>query len=121
VLLAGRGPLVWLHPDITMPKGCVDAAALSTSTDMPDCTRWSKDHVLKIPTIHVHGLDDPGVELHRGLMRRYCDPSSTKLIEWEGKHRVPIRTKDVDAIAQEICHFHKRSMGVRASHTIDVY
>jgi pimeloyl-ACP methyl ester carboxylesterase len=78
VLLAGRGPLVSMHSDM---KG-------------PD--------VLCLPTIHVHGLRDAGLAMHRDLLYRYCEGGSAKLVEWDGDHRVPIKTADVEAVVAEI-------------------
>ena len=59
-------------------------------------------HVLRLPTIHVHGMADPGVHLHRRLMEQYCDRKSVTLVEWGGGHRVPLKKTDVDRIIKEI-------------------
>ncbi|KAF2151097.1 citrinin biosynthesis oxidoreductase CtnB [Myriangium duriaei CBS 260.36] len=102
ILFAGRGPLVWLQSGIVMPHGLIDAKQLSTSNYRPAVKKGSDEHVLKLPTIHVHGLNDPGIELHRGLLDRYCDSRSTFLLEWDGDHRMPIQTKDVAAVVEAI-------------------
>jgi pimeloyl-ACP methyl ester carboxylesterase len=78
VLLAGRGPLVSMRPDV---KG---------------------SDVLCLPTIHVHGLRDAGLAMHRDLLYQYCEGGSAKLVEWDGDHRVPIKTGDVEAVVAEI-------------------
>ena len=78
VLLAGRGPLVSMRSDM---KG-------------PD--------ILWLPTIHVHGLRDAGLAMHRDLFYRHCEGGSAKLVEWDGNHRVPIKTGDVEAVVTEI-------------------
>jgi predicted esterase len=57
---------------------------------------------LRQPTVHVHGLRDPGIELHRRLFRYCSQRSRTRLVEWDGDHRVPIKTKDVAAVVAEI-------------------
>ncbi|KAL4805191.1 serine hydrolase FSH [Aspergillus unguis] len=79
VLLAGRAPMVSLSVD-----------GLDESGDL-----------LHLPTIHVHGLKDPGLALHRELYSS-CQEESTRLIEWDGGHRVPIRTEDVMAVVDAI-------------------
>ncbi|KAH8693299.1 serine hydrolase FSH [Talaromyces proteolyticus] len=59
--------------------------------------------LLQLPTIHVHGLRDPMIEMHRSLL--YCcrhGSNNTRLVEWDGDHRVPIKTKDVAAVVAEI-------------------
>lgn len=48
-----------------------------------------------IPTIHVHGLQDPGLEYHRVLREEWCEPGATTVLEWEGNHRLPFKTADV--------------------------
>jgi predicted esterase len=82
VLLAGRGPLVAVGPDMKL--------------EVPG--------LLWLPTIHVHGLRDPGLAMHRELLYRCCGSGSTRLVEWDGDHRVPIRTGDVEAVVSEILH-----------------
>jgi hypothetical protein len=106
LLLAGRGPLVWLYPDSPIPQGLVDAAQ-PTTTSTPSL--WDSEveertvkHLLRVPTIHVHGLNDPGLKLHRRLLHRYCDPETSTLIEWDGVHRVAIKSKDVDAVVEKV-------------------
>ncbi|KAL2015580.1 hypothetical protein VTK56DRAFT_5213 [Thermocarpiscus australiensis] len=91
VLLAGRGPLVSMRPDM---KG--------------------RD-VLSLPTIHVHGLRDAGLAMHRDLLYRHCDGGSAKLVEWDGDHRVPIKTGDVEAVVAEILQV-ARATGVLVHH-----
>lgn len=104
VLLSGRGPLVWLAPEGAMPRGLVDATMPATTTieDVFISTGSSNEHILQIPTIHVHGLQDPGLELHRQMLSRCCSPSSVTLLEWEGGHRVPIESKHVSPIVEQI-------------------
>ncbi|THX71646.1 hypothetical protein D6D04_09427 [Aureobasidium pullulans] len=102
VLFAGRGPLVWLMPDCPVPLGLVDAATPFTYAAPTWLTLGSDEHVLRLPTIHVHGLNDPGLEDHRDMLREYCDPRTATLSEWDGDHRMPIRSRDVDAVVKEI-------------------
>lgn len=75
--------------------------ALSQPMDMGDVA-LDEPGLLQLPTIHVHGLLDPGIELHRSLLRHCCRRSSARLVEWDGDHRVPIATKDVAAVVAEI-------------------
>ncbi|KAJ6119128.1 hypothetical protein N7523_003408 [Penicillium sp. IBT 18751x] len=81
VLLAGRGPLIEM---------CARGDNVQPEFDL-----------LQLPTIHVHGLQDPGLEMHRDLLR-CCLSSSARLVEWDGDHRVPITTKDVGKVVAEI-------------------
>lgn len=102
VLFAGRGPLVWLMPDLPQPHGLVDAATPFTHSAPAWLTLGSDEHMLRLPTIHVHGLKDPGLDWHRDLLREYCDPLQATLLEWEGDHRMPIKSRDVEMIVQQI-------------------
>ncbi|KAF7156254.1 hypothetical protein CNMCM5623_009647 [Aspergillus felis] len=102
VLFAGRGPLVWLMPDLPQPQGLVDAATPFTHPAPPWLTLGSDEHMLRLPTIHVHGLKDPGLGHHQDLLREYCDPLQATLLEWEGGHRMPIKSRDVETIVHQI-------------------
>ena len=88
VLLAGRGPLISATPTRTRD-------------------------LLRFPTIHVHGLSDTGLDLHRKLLHDNFDKRHTRLIEWDGEHRVPIKTKDVAIIVEEMISMARR-IGISA-------
>ncbi|KAK0775860.1 hypothetical protein LTR03_015497 [Friedmanniomyces endolithicus] len=97
VLLAGRSPLVSLCEWSRSPA-CVTAGEISEGFHY----EGESPHVLRLPTIHVHGLNDQGLHLHRKMLRQYHDPRATTVIEWEGTHRVPIKKTDVEPIADAI-------------------
>lgn len=84
ILIAGRAPLVEL---------CLQNEFSSPGFDVGDYGT-----ALHLPTIHVHGLKDPGISLHRDLLNNGCEYGSARLVEWDGEHRVPIRTPDVMAV-----------------------
>lgn len=109
VLLAGRGPIVWMDPESAAPDGFADASQLPTHDTTTTAAMDARQPLLAIPTIHVHGLDDPGLELHRKLLRIYCDPDSALLLEWNGHHRVPIKTQDVNAVVKNILSVARRT------------
>ena len=98
LLLAGRCPLVSLSP-LTESPGLVPAGDLSEGFDT---SKNDGTHMLSLPSIHVHGLKDPGLHLHRKLLNEYCDPASTILVEWDGDHRVPIKQQDVQKVVDAI-------------------
>jgi hypothetical protein len=104
VLLAGRGPLLDLgfgSGSLTGSSAASASASASASGSESASEEEEDGHLLSIPTIHVHGLRDPGLEMHRVLVRS-CRPSSVRIVEWEGAHRMPIATKDVGAVVAEI-------------------
>ena len=59
--------------------------------------------MLRLPTIHMHGLQDPGLYWHKKMLKLYHDPKASTLIEWDGAHRVPLKRADVMKLAAEIC------------------
>lgn len=97
VLLAGRHPLVSLGP-YSKSAACVSAGDISEGHVFDG----ESPHVLRIPTIHVHGLTDPGLDKHRKMMRQYHDAKTVTVLEWDGAHRVPIKTADLEPIVKEI-------------------
>lgn len=102
VLLAGRGPLTSSVTHATLESRCPLAKKVEPTEH---CTHYNATPVperLCMPTIHVHGTKDPGLELHRNLLKQYCDSESAMIVEWDGGHRVPIKTKDIVLVVQEI-------------------
>lgn len=79
ILLAGSAPLALLDQDLDLHS----------------------EHVLSIPTIHMQGLHDPGLHRHRQLYAS-CRRDTAKLLEWDGHHRVPIKSKDLLPLVQQI-------------------
>ncbi|KAL4815497.1 hypothetical protein BDW67DRAFT_176305 [Aspergillus spinulosporus] len=80
VLMAGRGPLVFLStdPNAQCPTGLASAGQISTSND--PLTAKAPDVPLRLPTIHVHGLNDPGLYWHRDFLKRYHDASTEETV-----------------------------------------
>lgn len=78
VLLAGRAPLLCMEPDSN--------AHLAAESPV--------QNLLQLPTVHVHGLKDAGITMHRELLK-CCERESTKVVKWDGDHRVPIKSQDV--------------------------
>lgn len=98
VLMAGRGPPVSLEPDRSQNETLPTAAQFSSTVEKEP----RGNHILTIPTIHMHGLKDPGIESHRKLYEEYCTPESRTLITWDAGHRLPIRPDDVTPLVTEI-------------------
>ena len=70
-----------------------------------------------MPTLHVHGMADEGLHLHRKLLHEYCSKDSTALVEWEGAHRIPLKSKDVDRVIGAIYDIAEKT-GVRVKRTV---
>lgn len=97
VLLAGRSPIVSFC-EYSRSEACVAPGAISEGFKF----EGESPHILRLPTIHVHGLADPGLHLHRKMLNQYHDPKAMTVIEWDGTHRVPIKKTDVEKITTEI-------------------
>ena len=104
VILAGRAPLVSLDPQHLPSPALADPAQTTSSllNDLGGSDPEKPEHILRLPTVHVHGRRDQGLHLHKRLLEQYCEVGSTRLVEWDGDHRVPVRTKDVAAIVEQI-------------------
>jgi len=98
VLFAGRAPLVSLESAHLYSSTLPDAS--QSSTDELGFT--TKANLLHLPTIHVHGLKDKELHLHQQLLDQCCAKGSTRLVEWDGEHRMPIKTRDVNAVVDVI-------------------
>ena len=98
VLLAGRGPLISFGSHTASP---FLASANGMSLDPIDLPGRAPQ-VLRLPTLHVHGLADPGLPFHRRLLTQYHGSKTSTVVEWEGNHRVPLKRADVSRVATEI-------------------
>ncbi len=94
VLLAGRGPLVTLDPNFQAFFGKEEGI---------------QEPILRLPTVHVHGLQDEGLAMHRNLRNRCCTKERSTLVEWEGDHRVPIKARDVAAVVAALMSAYEQS------------
>lgn len=102
VLLAGRGPLVSLTPEMGMVPGMAVASSCSVLSATTERDFQPMERALTVPTVHVHGLRDPGLELHRNLLRRCCAVENARLVQWDGEHRLPIKANDVRVVVDAI-------------------
>ncbi|EAW12048.1 uncharacterized protein ACLA_008080 [Aspergillus clavatus NRRL 1] len=106
VLLAGQGPLVSLEvdPEVIRSSGMPDAGQITDASLENEAVWWgrAKGNVLRTPTLHVHGLRDPGLERHRLLFEEFCHAKTRRVLQWDGDHRVPIKLKDVLQVIQQI-------------------
>lgn len=100
VLVAGSPPTVSLDPRVRAP---IPRFAVDAERPQLNLEEWPEssdgEHALHtIPTVHVHGVLDPGLERHRRLLETYCAEGTTRLVEWQGDHRLPIKSHDVKAV-----------------------
>lgn len=94
VLMAGRGPLIQPDPEA--------ANWLGKDERFDYAANAAASRVLRVPTIHVHGMQDPGLDYHEVLLSEWCEPRTTRLIQWEGNHRLPFKTPDVSRVVNAV-------------------
>lgn len=97
ILLAGRGPMVSLDAGSQAFFGREEVVS---------------EPILRLPTVHVHGLRDEGLSMHREFQTRCCTKESTALVEWDGDHRVPIKAWDVVAVVTAMMRAYHHSRGL---------
>ncbi|KAA8652919.1 hypothetical protein EYZ11_006390 [Aspergillus tanneri] len=109
ILLAARGPLVTLSPlsvqaDIMQKMGrmCVHDNSVCIHCESGETNLVLTRELIRIPTVHVHGRQDPSLDRHRKFLYENFDPRYARVMEWDGAHRVPLKSKDVGALVQEI-------------------
>ncbi|KFX89969.1 hypothetical protein V495_02056 [Pseudogymnoascus sp. VKM F-4514 (FW-929)] len=104
ILLAGSAPLVSLDPNMTLSHPLPDATSIRNprEEDSGGVPEEGGGNVLRIPTIHVHGVLDPGLTFHRKLFEHFCHPATRRLVEWDGAHRVPLKNNDVLSVVHQI-------------------
>ncbi|KAL7794323.1 serine hydrolase FSH [Trichoderma ceciliae] len=106
VIMASPGPAVHIDTTGTLPKPRHLPGAgerINEFTDWPEMgTTDDEHHLITTPTLHVHGLQDPDIENHRQLHKLYFKQGTAKRLEWDGDHRLPIKTKDVERVANKM-------------------
>ncbi|KAK3998246.1 serine hydrolase FSH [Cladorrhinum sp. PSN332] len=111
ILMAGSAPVVMLDPTGDCgetPRHVETADNLSLAfTDWPAFNHG--EHVVSLPTLHVHGLLDEGIARHRKLLKLYCKPGTARVVEWMGDHRLPIKSTDVAMVTNEMLEMAKET------------
>lgn len=108
VLLASRAPLVALS-DLSSEQVALDKPGALLSSPVVG-ERWNNDCRLQMPTVHVHGLRDPGLCFHRALLEDFTRLDCAEVVEWDGDHRVPIKRKEVDDVLQATLRAARRAV-----------
>lgn len=107
VLMAGRGPLVKLDDYFESTPFIHDASEATLESQPGENTNGDTTHIIRMPTLHVHGLKDEGIRFHRLLMKSYFDSKEARLMEWDGNHRIPFKSSDVEVIVQHVLEMAK--------------
>ncbi|KAF2187108.1 hypothetical protein K469DRAFT_686311 [Zopfia rhizophila CBS 207.26] len=115
ILLAGRAPLSNLNPELQKSRALVSTADISEGFEFVE--EVDEEAILRIPTVHVHGMADPGLHLHRKLLDEYCEKGSTTLVEWEGAHRIVLKKNDVDRVVSAVYDVAEKT-GVKVTRTV---
>ncbi|RFU74721.1 citrinin biosynthesis oxidoreductase [Trichoderma arundinaceum] len=106
VIIASPGPIVQIDRTGTLPKPRHLPSAgerVSPFTDWPEeGATDDQNHLVTTPTLHVHGLQDPDLHNHRRLYKLYSKQGTAKLLEWDGGHRLPIKSEDVERVTNKM-------------------
>lgn len=102
VLMAGLPPLVSLDPEVFTSSMLSDPSQIGLAETIDPKDMESDEYILELPTIHLHGLYDPNLELNRELMEQYCNGDTVRVLEWDGGHRVPLKATDIDPLVEMI-------------------
>ena len=106
VIMAGRGPPYNLSHSHKNPQHYSSLSGLSPVCESDLCS-LPFSNKLETPTLHVHGLLDGGLDMHRHLLKHFTSPAKSRLIQWYGAHRIPIRSTDVTEITEGILEMAK--------------
>ncbi|KAL4996649.1 serine hydrolase FSH [Aspergillus recurvatus] len=110
VLLAARPLLVSLDTELPTSPALAEASDITTSGFQ---NYQVPERRISRPTVHVHGLRDPGLPLHRKLLEQWCEKGTVRAVEFYGDHRVPVREKDVALVVNQIIHVAKQTGALR--------
>ena len=97
VIFAGRAPFLALGEESEGWSWMQSAGGIADGMDVESIDE-NPDKRLRAPTLHVHGLRDEGLALHRRAVEGYCAPGTAEVVEWDGLHRVPIKGTDVEKV-----------------------
>ncbi|RMZ77296.1 hypothetical protein DV737_g4458, partial [Chaetothyriales sp. CBS 132003] len=97
LVFAGRAPFLALGEQAESFPWMQSAGGVAEGVDL-DSIDERPDLRLSVPTLHVHGLKDEGLDLHRRCVDGYCAPGTWELVEWDGPHRLPIKKGDVERV-----------------------
>ena len=106
VIMAGRGPPYNLGHSHKNSQHYSSVAGLAPTCES-DLSLLPFSNKLQTPTLHVHGSEDGGLDMHKHLLRHFTSPANSKLIQWHGAHRIPITTTDVKEITKGILEMAK--------------
>jgi predicted esterase len=90
-------------PPVLPTKGSVDQPIFSHSTFIDE---WK--HIIHLPTLHLHGLQDEFlVNIRKGM--NYYKPGTTKLMEFDIEHRLPISEEHNQQVVQAIIDLYEQT------------
>ncbi|RAK74688.1 uncharacterized protein BO72DRAFT_470695 [Aspergillus fijiensis CBS 313.89] len=64
-------------------------------------TRGGGERRISIPTVHIIGRSDP-LRRHGELQARLCSKNLTRVVEFEGAHKVPHKGNDLQAVLRAV-------------------
>jgi predicted esterase len=68
----------------------------------PPSPSTSHRNVIRVPTVHMHGSDDPHLAESKTLLAESCDLAVASLMEFKGGHHLPASPDDTKRLAEMI-------------------
>lgn len=99
IIIAGQEPLVRLSE---YGEGCKRLVDASGDVYGEGWVRDEMEDRLRLPTIHVHGLKDKWLEGHKRLLEEVCKNENARLVEWDGDHRLPVKSEDLTRVLEAV-------------------
>lgn len=107
IVMAGQAPLIQLSARTADSKTVQPVGRFSENAgEFPYLDGTDK---LALPSLHVHGLKDPILPMHRRMYEHFCVSGAAELVEWDGDHRVPFKKPDVDKVVEGILKTARRA------------
>lgn len=99
IFISGPAPLIALSPNVgDLPlQGPTELILCQEELEKQDIKGKCS---IKRPTLHVIGVHDEWAPSQKILYDAYCSEESKNIFEWEGDHRVPFHSPEVDQICE---------------------
>lgn len=111
-LRKNKGVEVGENIDLQFGVLCMGAYSPMTSTIPESLLEWDekdpsrsfarKDELIKIPTLHLHGLKDAFLSQARSQMNNHFDPNTITCVEIDYHHAMPWHKSDISLLVENI-------------------
>ena len=68
-----------------------------------------------LPAVHVHGRQEQVLHLRDRLLLQYCGKCTTRVVEWDGHPRVPVKLEDVAIVVEQTIAVGRETVMIKGS------